>query len=249
MIQEGNISNIFLGGIMGANALFIIYNGPTSLRWIKKLELYYILIAFTFPLPFALYPLLNTLNGARYFGDADQWCWFSKSTSIYGIYLWFILLWIFFAFNLIALFLTAQHFQKMTTLTNRSRSASADKLSKDKKKPTTTLVVRRMVAYMIAFVIVWTPSNINRITQLVVGSPIFGLSVAQSLVSPLRGFLNFCAFIYAWYHSDENKLFKTSSTVLGSGDTFPGRSIVAISNLSVNRSGENFRSGEQVDQL
>ena len=95
---------------MGLNALLIIYNGPSSLTTIKKYEWLYISIGFLFPLPFALYPLLQTNNVVPFYGDADQWCWFSKQNSIYGIYLWFAILWIVFLSNLICLVLTARHF-------------------------------------------------------------------------------------------------------------------------------------------
>lgn len=58
-----------------------------------------------------------------------------------------------------------------------------------------------MMAYLIAFVVVWSPSSLNRITQLSTGTTIFVFAYAQSIVSPMRGFINFLAYFYTWWYS------------------------------------------------
>ncbi|KAI8911884.1 hypothetical protein EDD86DRAFT_246126 [Gorgonomyces haynaldii] len=183
MIQEGNISSVVLSAFMGLNALYILYNGPSSLATIKKYEWLAILIGFTSPLPFALVPLFM-------YGDAQNWCWFTKQNTLYGIYLWFMWLWILFAFNLVCLFFAMRHFSEKRAIalgSSVSVNKSQGSIKGEKASRSVTPLVKRLTAYMIAFVIVWTPSSINRIVNLATGDSYFILSLLQVIVSPTRG--------------------------------------------------------------
>ncbi|KAJ3307809.1 hypothetical protein HDV04_002535 [Boothiomyces sp. JEL0838] len=156
-----------------------------------------ILASFVIPIPFALYPLFGKPMGISMVGDVDTWCWISKAHAVYQIYLWFAILWIIFVFNLLILAATIWAIKK-------NEKALKQPVQNNSKMSFGTYVQRRMLAYLIGFVIVWTPSSLNRIAQIALGYPVYTLGIMQALVSPTRGFIDFCAYFYSWWYSPAN---------------------------------------------
>ncbi|KAI8897991.1 slime mold cyclic AMP receptor-domain-containing protein [Globomyces pollinis-pini] len=186
-IQEFNLANVTLGLIMGLNTVYLVlFRG--SVDKIQKYEPYMIAFSFTFPLFFAIYPVATSMVG-----DVDTWCWIGKPFGPFQIGLWFGILWVIFCANIVVLSITAWSVKKLDSIMAASASS--------KTKSFGPLIIKRMVAYLIAFLIIWTPSSVNRMSQLIAGRSFFPLALLQALVSPTRGFINFMAYFYTWWHS------------------------------------------------
>jgi hypothetical protein len=71
-------------------------------------------------------------------------------------------------------------------------------------------VVYRMSYYLIAFLFGHVLSNAARLSQTS-GNPIFELVLLQGLISPARGMLNFCAFMFSFVTSPARELSQESS--------------------------------------
>ncbi|KAJ3271101.1 hypothetical protein HDV01_007038 [Terramyces sp. JEL0728] len=195
-IQQFNISSVILGMLMGFNTVYLIFF-KGSVEKIQKFEPYMILVSFIFPIPFALYPMFGKPLGIPMVGDVDTWCWISKQHAVYQIYLWFAILWIIFVLNLLILAATVWAIKKNEKALNQP-------VQQNSRMSFGVYIQRRMLAYLIGFVIVWTPSSLNRITQLALGYPVYTFGILQALVSPTRGFIDFLAYFYSWWYSPAN---------------------------------------------
>ncbi|KAI8903977.1 hypothetical protein EDD86DRAFT_249867 [Gorgonomyces haynaldii] len=67
-------------------------------------------------------------------------------------------------------------------------------------------VVRRMIAFLIAFFVGHIFSNINRINSYITGQEYYAFNLLQAILSPSRGMLNFLAFAYAVYASPKRQM-------------------------------------------
>ncbi|KAL2912260.1 hypothetical protein HK105_208251 [Polyrhizophydium stewartii] len=192
-IQMSNFSSVLLGLAMALNAIYIVVLRG-SIENIRKFEWLIIAVCICIPIPFAAVPLfLQPTPGLPMFGDADQWCWIIKAYAPYQIYLWFGWLWGIFVFNMLAYFSIRQVLTSTTKMflgQQQAPSAIRQRM----------FLIKRMLAFLVAFMFVWTPSSINRIVQLSLGTPVFALSVVQSVVSPTRGMVNFLAYFYTWWY-------------------------------------------------
>nr|KAJ3422609.1 Exosome component 5 [Polyrhizophydium stewartii] len=178
-IQYSILESALLIWALAISAVYIsVFRGSADV--LRRLEWPMIATCVCIPIPTAIVPIfLTPINGVRMFGDADQWCWIAKPYAIYQIYLWFVWLWTVMAFNTAA-FLIAR------SVISAQLQANA-----------LLLLLKRMLAYLLSFVIAWTPSTINRLVQLTLGTSVFELSVWQSIFSPMRGMANCIAYFYA----------------------------------------------------
>ena len=190
-IQESNFSSVLLGLVIALNALYVVFF-KGSIEVIRKYEWMLIAACFMIPIPFVVIPLfLQPIPGRSMYGDANQWCWITSEYAPYQLYFWFIFLWVIFIFNLAAYLLTRH------TL-NTASSLLVGKRASPNAMRYRMFIIKRMLWYILAFIVVWTPSSVNRVAQLILGSPVFALSVIQSLISPARGFFNFLAYFITW---------------------------------------------------
>ena len=202
-ITHFNISSVLLGMIMGFNAMYLIYFNGTVEK-IQKYEWLMIAICFLFPLPFSLAPLFLKPLGVNMYGDANMWCWITAEHGVYRIYFWFSILWIVSIINIFTLTLTVMEIRKNQGYLKNLSAAFKPKTKEEdlaaKGKTFGNFITKRMMAYLIAFFLVWTPSSVNRVYGLFVGEPSFVLNLAQSICSPSRGFINFIVFFYSWFY-------------------------------------------------
>ncbi|KAJ3262322.1 Cation channel sperm-associated protein 3 [Boothiomyces macroporosus] len=68
-------------------------------------------------------------------------------------------------------------------------------------KPYKRYIITRMLAYMIAFWIIWAPTLINRIAEYTIGQPVFILAMINAATTPGQGFIHFLVFLITWYLS------------------------------------------------
>ncbi|KAL2914307.1 exosome non-catalytic core subunit rrp46 [Polyrhizophydium stewartii] len=189
-IQYSILESALLIWALAISAVYIsVFRGSADV--LRRLEWPMIATCVCIPIPTAIVPIfLTPINGVRMFGDADQWCWIAKPYAIYQIYLWFVWLWTVMAFNtaafLIARSVISAQLQANALLRTESPGDAARRL-----------LLKRMLAYLLSFVIAWTPSTINRLVQLTLGTSVFELSVWQSIFSPMRGMANCIAYFYA----------------------------------------------------
>jgi hypothetical protein len=77
-----------------------------------------------------------------------------------------------------------------------------------------TLMVRRLMAYMVAFIIVWLPSTLNR----AIDPESFILTCLHAAINPARGFFDFLACLYLWYTRRMDDVCGSSRMILGVDD-------------------------------
>ena len=191
-ITQFNASSVLLGMFMGLNAMYLIYFNGTVEK-IQKYEYVMICISFILPLPFSLTTLLIKPNGMNMYGDVTLWCWITAENGIYRIVLWFLLLWIVTLVNITSMTLTIYKIRKSEAFNSLVMHSS----DSQKKSTFGSLIIKRMLAYLVAFFIVWTPSSVNRVYGLFGGQSYY-LDLLQSICSPSRGFINFLVFFCSW---------------------------------------------------
>lgn len=203
-IQEGTLSSLLFSLSMCLIILRAIL-GQSAVVMTRAKEFTVIALCFIVPIPLSLIPAFIKPNGVSLIGDSDQWCWIKGGKSnlvyqivfFYGIF-WFgklCLLYVVFLFNVFSLLYT--YF---------SLSGLCAKIDDPSMKKKTLYVVKRMVAFLTAFLFAWTASNINRMTTFALGSPVYELAALQAWFSPSRGFYNFLAFMYCYYTSPARTL-------------------------------------------
>ena len=174
------------------------------------------LACFSLPVAPAMFIFLYHPPGidSNLIGDNDTWCWIDRNLGDYQLYLWFIPNWTILILNIGSYFVTwlgivrqmtefksmgyrlSLHMnvipnsciELMCVLRNNSLEGSLMKYRMN--------MVNRFMAYTFAFLITWTPTNINRLVYIVNGIDSFVLGVIQDLTNPLRGFINTVVFFY-----------------------------------------------------
>ncbi|KAJ3301888.1 hypothetical protein HDV03_000255 [Kappamyces sp. JEL0829] len=208
---------------LGFNAVYLIYF-KGDVETIQRYEPLIIAMAFLAPAPFALYPILTS---PTLVGDVDTWCWIGKKNATYQVSLWFGELWGVFIINVIVL---------VMTVVGSKDEKPKEKKEKDRLRSFGSFVILRMIAYLIAFVVVWTPSSVNRITSMVTGSTVYELAILQALVSPQRGLINAVAYWYTWYNSPAVTRERKMSRDLGLGGSKGSRELLNAEGTGMSRS-------------
>ncbi|KAJ3364356.1 hypothetical protein HDU91_002606 [Kappamyces sp. JEL0680] len=227
---------------LGFNAVYLIYF-KGDVETIQRYEPLIIAMAFLAPAPFALYPILTS---PTLVGDVDTWCWIGKKNATYQVSLWFGELWGVFIINVIVLVMTVVGVKNSKRELRSGGNSSSQHQSKDEKpkekkekdrlRSFGSFVILRMIAYLIAFVVVWTPSSVNRITSMVTGSTVYELAILQALVSPQRGLINAVAYWYTWYNSPAVTRERKMSRDLGLGGSKGSRELLNAEGTGMSRS-------------
>ncbi|KAI8903441.1 hypothetical protein PhCBS80983_g01382 [Powellomyces hirtus] len=217
LMQEGDLSSLTWTAILASNLLLVVFfRGRTDT--IRKNELPLALFAYGWPLIFSLGPLFIKGPRGKIYGDSTLWCWITSEYHEYEIGFFYAFLWAVFLFNLISYILVGRVI--WTASKDLEQRGSTDNtLSRYR-----VAFARTALAYMTAFIIVWTPSNLNRFYNMSVGTPLFPLSLAQTLMSPMRGFVNFLAYFWIYRMQLAGKASLQSSNERSAGGGFRSRS-------------------------
>jgi hypothetical protein len=184
LINYSNQASIFLDFCLGMIVCVIALS--SSIKTItNRMEMYLIIAAFLWPIPFCLVMLFANPPFPM-IADVSLWCWISSRHFNYQVGLWFGWLWCVFLFNIFAIMVVSRYLKSL--LANKKKS--------DQKH---YFIVQRMQIFLVAFMVTWTGSSLNRSIQFIVGQPIYALSLMQALCSPARGFWNLCAFLCCLY--------------------------------------------------
>ncbi|KAJ3144622.1 hypothetical protein HDU89_008127 [Geranomyces variabilis] len=192
VMQEGDLSSLTWTAILAANLLLVVFfRGRTDT--IRKYELRLALFAYGWPLIFALLPLVikgTAAGGQRLYGDSNLWCWIVSDYPEYQIGFFYAVLWLVFVFNLISYVLVFRVISSSgKALETYNPNAGGQSLSRYR-----VAFARTALVYSTAAIVVWTPSNLNRFYAMSQGHSLFALSFMQTLMSPMRGFINFVAY-------------------------------------------------------
>ncbi|KAJ3162853.1 hypothetical protein HDU86_003828 [Geranomyces michiganensis] len=191
VMQEGDLSSLTWTAILAANLLLVVFfRGRTDT--IRKYELRLALFAYGWPLIFALLPLVirGTEAGGPLYGDSNLWCWIVSAYPEYQIGFFYIVLWMVFLFNLVSYLLVFRVISNSgKALETYNPNAGGQSLSRYR-----VAFARTALVYSTAAIVVWTPSNLNRFYAMSQGHSLFALSFMQTLMSPMRGFINFVAY-------------------------------------------------------
>ncbi|KAI8899448.1 hypothetical protein BC833DRAFT_585677 [Globomyces pollinis-pini] len=202
LIQMGTLSAIFLSFVMAATVVMVI-TAKTHFSITRNYELVAVACCFLIPVPMSVIPLmLKSPDGTPLIGDSSQWCWIKGGPTFpQQLMFFFVPFWAVFLFNVIALLLV---WGKINDLNKNIRNPH------DRKK--SFYVVKRMVAYLVAFLFAWTASTVNRMSTFYFGYSLFPFAILQALCSPARGFFNFLAFVYCQRTNPANLLSNSSQT-------------------------------------
>jgi hypothetical protein len=208
-IQEGTLSSIFFTFCMCWMIVRSLMSS-TPLIMTKRKELAIIGGCFLIPLPLSILPAVMSPPDGKtpLVADSDQWCWIKGGSYLpYQIVFFYGLFWFVFVFNIFSLIYTYYALEKLNA-----------NITDVRVKRKTMYIVRRMTAFLVAFLFAWTASNVNRMTSFALGSPVYELTMLQGFFSPARGFFNFLAFMYCYYTNPARR-FNSAVTTFRSQHT------------------------------
>jgi hypothetical protein len=118
--------------------LVVLFSRPYE--WIVNLHRrVYLPIVVIAPMLLIFVPyLLTDGKGPRFYGDAKLWCWISEDFVLYRFYLFYILLWIIFLFNLIIFLLVGRKVWKRANTVKRYVSTARAGLGQVRGSPELT---------------------------------------------------------------------------------------------------------------
>ncbi|KAI9097020.1 hypothetical protein DFS34DRAFT_132274 [Phlyctochytrium arcticum] len=194
LMQEGDLSSLTWTAILASNLLLVVFfKGRTDT--IREREKLLAVFALGWPLIFAIVPVFLTGSSGRVYGDTTLWCWVKSPYKAYQILFFYAFLWGVFSFNLVAYLLVGRVIWKGADKFRQAHGGQqVQSLSKYR-----IAFARTALVYMTAFIIVWTPSNLNRFFFMSTGYNYYPFSFAQTLMSPMRGFVNFCAYFWIYW--------------------------------------------------
>ncbi|KAI8929532.1 hypothetical protein BC831DRAFT_443120 [Entophlyctis helioformis] len=188
VIVMGNLAAVLIGLLVSVKMLIVCLNGRVAA--IKKNDWVYITGCFVVPLPFGVaLHIISAENGVRMIGDSEAFCWISKAYEPYRFYFFYLILWGVFLVQIVAYGMTSFH---LFRLEREIRSLSEVSPTSEYR----VLMIKRMMVYTLAFVIVWIPGTTNRLYQMSTDSVLFPLSLAHAILSPLRGAVDFGVFLF-----------------------------------------------------
>ncbi|KAI8902927.1 hypothetical protein BC833DRAFT_2297 [Globomyces pollinis-pini] len=165
-----------------------VYSRTRIQNPLVKYESVAILFGYILPIPFATYPLLERFNGKTIFGNVGIWCWYSSKSPVFQIIFFYGPVWIVIISNAIVIAITWHSFKRAEHLKRLE------------------YVTKRMVAFLIAFVITWAIATINRLVIIMTGRSYYLLNVLQIVFSATKGFWDFLALLYCWWIRPTQKL-------------------------------------------
>ncbi|KAJ3016219.1 hypothetical protein HKX48_004161 [Thoreauomyces humboldtii] len=236
IMQEGDLSSLTWTAILAYNLLLVVFfKGRTDT--VRRNEIPLAIFAFGWPLIFAIVPLFITGSAGKIYGDSNIWCWVKSDYPAYSIGMFYAVLWCVFLFNIVAYILVGR------VIWNSHKDLT---ISTARVNPTLSryrlAFARTALVYITAFLIVWTPSNLNRFYALATGSPLFIFSLLQTIMSPMRGFVNFLAYfwIYKTQQASKNGSEQSQSRSTGYKSSRPG---------GINRSGDTIYSPNSMSPM
>ncbi|KAI8056873.1 slime mold cyclic AMP receptor-domain-containing protein [Syncephalis plumigaleata] len=205
-MQWGDISSILWTGMISINLIWIMYRGR-AVDDIQKYERVHLLVCYAAPLIWAVVPIFIRVDGhTRVYGDADLWCWVSPDLATAQMVLFYVPLWIIFAFNIVTYLAVGRLIWKRAHMVARggdSNGANSYRYTYGKN----------VSLYLLAFLLVWTPATLNRIHTIAFhGERSFVLNLLHSIMTPSRGLINCLVYCYiTWY----SQIRATSSVMNG----------------------------------
>ncbi|KAJ3325096.1 hypothetical protein HDV06_004852 [Boothiomyces sp. JEL0866] len=191
MISQVFMTQWLLGFTITLYILLIIFF-KAKVSSIKRWESTIISLCIILPLPISFIILFSKPDGVNpLIGDADFWCWISSDHyAVYQVGLGLLP-------NIAIIFgETLSFFAIALTI-----AGNTEEIQEMLSKPYKRYIVTRMLAYMIAFWIIWAPTLIYRIAQYAVGESIFALALINAITTPAQGFIHFIVFLITWYLS------------------------------------------------
>ncbi|KAJ3119939.1 hypothetical protein HK098_005003 [Nowakowskiella sp. JEL0407] len=179
-----------------------------------KYERYYHLVCWGVPLAISLSYVFGDFGKGEVYGDATFWCWLRDEYNNLRVFGFFGVMWICFLYNSICygtvgyiLYKSQKHLMRANKWGSNNGSVGDSSSNSDFKGKSGTTTqnsggisrsedktmrrfTKRTSAYILAFMIIWTPGTVNRIQNLVeVDKPIYVLFVIHALCLPIGGFM------------------------------------------------------------
>ena len=201
LMQYGDLASILWTAIVSCNLLFVMLLDK-AVSQLRQYEAVYILAAFLVPVPFAVVPLFigipdpsSSSGWLNMYGDADLWCWIEPTFSLARLLLFYLPLWVVFLFNLVTYGIVGR---KIWAIAARVYARHGPNAAVHDRK---YHYGRCISLYLVAFLITWTPSTINRLYAFVYPTqPSFVLTILMAICSPARGLTNFAVYFYlTWF--------------------------------------------------
>jgi len=145
----------------------------------------------------SLLPVKN-IGGAKY-ANAGAWCWLSSSPKYARFVYLYIFVWLVIAAIIVINIWIWLNFRSLYTFTLKSPNEGTHRKVKN--------IYRRLFMYPLAFIILWTPSTLNRVIQAFF-TDMYALTLVQAVILPLSGIID--ALVYGFttvLQEDYRKLF------------------------------------------
>ncbi|KAL2917227.1 hypothetical protein HK105_203292 [Polyrhizophydium stewartii] len=125
------------------------------------------------------------------YGATELWCWIPNNLpfcQLIFFYVEFAIVFVIHVVAFVATFVRQRIISRQPTPT-KARHAAAQMAAQ--------IMTYRISIYLVALTIIWGPGAINRLVAFLTGRAIFELSLLHALTMPMRGFINYIAFLMA----------------------------------------------------
>jgi len=141
---------------------------------------------------------LKEIGGMNY-SNAGAWCWINEAPKYARFVMLYVCVWGIIIVIIVMNIIIWINFRSLYKFTLKSPNEATKKKFQN--------IYRRLFIYPLAFIILWTPSILNRVVQVFI-SELFVLNLLQAIFLPLQGFID--AIVYGFtsvLHEDYRKLF------------------------------------------
>lgn len=236
-VLTGDLASVVFSTYLGIMILIVITRASAIQQVSNKYVKIAVALGYLLPLPLSLFGLLNpAAGGDLVYRDGPVYCFITAFD--YQLGLFYIPLFVAFAFNLSALIFTSIKVRALSsTFSNLTNSSQGPTSNTGTKTPTEkevvskkklNFVVTRLGAFLTAFSLTWIFACVNFIATRQYGAPIYALNVLHRAFSGARGLWNMLAFTYCVYYAPTLK--KGGST--GSNDKEKDKSGKHVSGVS-----------------
>ncbi len=214
-IQWFFVAGMYWTGVIAMQVLFaVIKNKPITPTAQKY---FHIAVWIVSGVP-AIGLLFAGENNESVYGDAILWCWITSKYSLYKIVLYYVPVWLTFAFNTISycyVYWYLRDSQKQIANIAKANGSygTAARRSVASKQHKVLSFISKASNFMLAFGVVWIWNCINGLHNISDAShPLYGLMVMQAIFTPLQGFVNSSVYFSISLNDEEKQAVDDAPT-------------------------------------
>ncbi|KAI9190255.1 hypothetical protein H9P43_001688 [Blastocladiella emersonii ATCC 22665] len=199
-MQWGFLASSLWAAAMATN-IYLAICGRRAMSDILHVERYYHMVAWTVPLAVVLAPLFLPMfagtGDVSFYGNATQWCWIGDKWASYRLIMFFIPLWIVFAYCFIIYVAVGLEIHRTFQESAASLASSGNPTSARKQFRARLRFAIKTSLYMAAFFLAYFGATTNRVATMLSAdgkTTYYGLFILHVLTIPGAGVFN--AIVY-----------------------------------------------------